>query len=528
VLREVGGCLGSLASADLAARCAEGRLDAGARARSRQVRKQELTAKSSSRWAGALTRTSEDAYHLAWRNLLAERHSLLARIKRIESRLAVAAGTRAGRVRGYATAAQRHAKTIRIQSLRTRLADVDQQLESGRVSVCRGGKNLLRKRCNLADAGLSETQWRERWEASRLFLTADGEKDKRWGNETIRWNPDQNWLEIRLPAPLARLANRPSSRYRLSCPVQFTYRAGDVAAQAATGAVRYDICFDPARGRWYLDASWKTPPAAPLPLAAARQGGVVAVDVNAGHLAVAVLGPDGNQAGVPYTIALPLAGLPAGTRDGRLRAAVTGILVTAAEHRASAVVIEDLDFADARHHGRERTGSRPAHGRRGRVFRHQVAGIPTAQFRDRLTGMAASTGVAVIAVDPAYTSRWGAQHWLAPMRQHHPELTGHHAAALVTGRRGLGLRARRRASGNLPAPEDAAAPGRAKSTQARSGTHPKTGTQTRKPATRTDPRQPPGTKTAKPRRTTAGDQATQDRSGPPTTQDTLLPGDQER
>jgi hypothetical protein len=52
----------------------------------------------------------------------------------------------------------------------------------------------------------------------------------------------------------------------------------------------------------------------------------------------------------------------------------------------------------------------------------------------------------------------GKQHWLAPLQQHHPNLTGHHAAAIVIGRRGLGLRARRRASGNLPAPEDAAAP----------------------------------------------------------------------
>jgi len=96
-----------------------------------------------------------------------------------------------------------------------------------------------------------------------MFLTADGEKDKTWGNETIRWNPDQNWLEIRLPAPLARLANRPHGRYRLSCPVQFPYRGGDVAAQAATGAIRYDICLDPGRGRWYLDASWKTPASPP-------------------------------------------------------------------------------------------------------------------------------------------------------------------------------------------------------------------------------------------------------------------------
>ena len=178
VLREVGGYLGSLASADLAARCAEGRLDARQRARSRQVRKHELTAKSSSRWAGALTRTSEDAYQLAYRNLLAERRSLLARIRRIETRLAVTAGMRAGRVCGYPTAAERHAKTIRIQSFRTRLAEVERQLDTGRVSVCRGGKALLRTRHNLADADLTETLWHERWAASRLFLTADGEKDK--------------------------------------------------------------------------------------------------------------------------------------------------------------------------------------------------------------------------------------------------------------------------------------------------------------------------------------------------------------
>jgi IS605 OrfB family transposase len=492
------------------------------------VRKQELTAKSSSRWAGALTRTSEDAYQLAHRNLLAERCSLLARIKRIETRLAVTPGKRAGRVHGYPTTAERHAKTIRIQTFRTRLAEVEQQLDAGRVSVCRGGKALLHKRNNLADAGLTETRWRERWAASRLFITADGEKDKTWGNETIRWNPDQNWLEIRLPAPLARLANRPNGRYRLSCPAEFTYRGGDVAAQTATGAVRYDISLDPARGRWYLDASWKTPAIEPITLAQARQGTVVAVDVNAGHLAVAVLDPDGNQVGAPCTIDLPLAGLPSSTRDGRLRAAITSILTTAREHRASAVVIENLDFGHARHQGRERTGNRPSRGRRGRAFRHQVAGIPTARFRDRLTHMACNAGMAVIAVDPAYTSRWGAQHWLAPMQQHHPKLTGHHAAAFVIGRRGLSLRARRRASGNLPAPEDAAAPERAKSTQARSGTHPKTGTKTRRPATRTDPRQPPGTKTRRPRRTTAGDQATQDRSGPPARQDPLLPGDQER
>jgi hypothetical protein len=252
----VGAHLGSLAGRDLAARCAEGRLDARGRARSRAVRKRALTAESSSRWAGAITRTSEDQVRLAGQNLRAERASLRARIRRIQARLAVPAGGKSGRTRGYATAAERHAKAVRLQSLTARLAMVERRLEAGAVSVVRGGKALLRKRGSLAAVGLSDGRWREQWEAARLFLTADGEKDKAWGNETLRWHPDEGWVEVKLPAPLAHLANRPHSRYRLSCPVEFSYRGDEVAAQAASGAVRYDISCDPARGRWYLDASW--------------------------------------------------------------------------------------------------------------------------------------------------------------------------------------------------------------------------------------------------------------------------------
>ena len=458
VLRAAGSHLGSLAGRDLAARCAEGRLDAKGRAVSRAARKRALTAQSSSRWAGTITRTSEDQWSLAERNLRADRASLQARIRRIGARLAVPAGGRDGRVRGYATPAERHAKAIRLQSLTARLARADRKLEAGTVSVVRGGKALLRKRANLAAAGLTWAQWRGQWESARLFLTADGEKDKPLGNETIRWNPDQGWLEIKLPAPLAHLANRPHGRYRLSCPVEFSYRGDEVAAQTATGAIRYDISHDPARDRWYLDASWKTSPAPAATLDELRASPVMAVDVNAGHLAVAVAAADGNVLGTPATIPLDLAGRPAATRDGRLRAAISAVIATAKQHGARAIVIEDLDFAKARSQGRERRGNRPSRGRRGRAFRRLVAGIPTGKLRDRLTQMAANAGLHVIVVDPAYTSRWGAEHWLGPLREHHPKATGHHAAALVTGRRGLGHRARRRAAGNRTAPEEAARP----------------------------------------------------------------------
>ena len=166
------------------------------------------------------------------------------------------------------------------------------------------------------------------------------------------------------------------------------------------------------RGRWYLDASWKAAPAPAPCLAELRAHPVLAVDLNHGHLAVWAVTPDGNPAGPPVTVSLALSGLPASQRDGRLRAAISAVIGLARERGCRAIVIEDLDFADAREQGRERHGSRPSHGRRGRRYRALVSGLPTARFRDRLVQMAANAGLAVIAVDPAYTSRWGAEHWL--------------------------------------------------------------------------------------------------------------------
>jgi hypothetical protein len=77
---------------------------------SRAARKRALTAASSSRWAGAITRTSEDAQQLADRNLRAERAALRARVKTIGARLPVPAGAGTSRGRGYASQAERFAK----------------------------------------------------------------------------------------------------------------------------------------------------------------------------------------------------------------------------------------------------------------------------------------------------------------------------------------------------------------------------------------------------------------------------------
>ncbi|HEX6519918.1 MAG TPA: transposase [Streptosporangiaceae bacterium] len=515
MLGAAGRHLGSLAGGDLAARCAEGRLDAEGRAVSRRGRKRALTAGASSRWAGAITRTSEDAWQLGDRNRRADRQALRARIRVIETRLKVPAGGRKGRARGYATRAERHGKQRRLQVLKARLAGVERRIAAGRVSVCRGGRRLAKARHNLQAAGLTGAQWRRRWEAERLFLTADGEAGKAWGNETLRWHPEEGWLEIRLPGPLADLANRPHGRYRLACPVQFPYRGGEVAAQAASGAVRYDITLDPARDRWYLDASWRASPGPAPSLEELRQSPVLAVDLNHGHLAAWVITPDGNPLGDPVTIPLDLAGLPATRRDGRLRAAVSTLIRAAHQHGCHAIAVEDLDFAQARTEGRERHGNRPSRGKRGKAFRRAVAGIPTARFRDRLAQMAHNRGLAVIAVDPAYTSRWGVGHWLAPLREQNEVTTGHHAAAVVIGRRAHGHKARRRAGVTGP---DQRIRTRRATPRAPAATR-----ASRDGGPRQAPRQPPPRrKTAPAARGHPPDQAAHDRSGPPDSQDHLL------
>ena len=80
------------------------------------------------------------------------------------------------RRRGYRNAGERFAKTRRLAVLRARLSAAEDAVAAGRPSITVGGKRLWRNRNNLDErADLTELQWRARWDAARMFLTADGE-----------------------------------------------------------------------------------------------------------------------------------------------------------------------------------------------------------------------------------------------------------------------------------------------------------------------------------------------------------------
>ncbi|WDZ88307.1 transposase [Nocardiopsis sp. HUAS JQ3] len=433
VLRAVGAHLGSLASTDLAARCLDG---TSHHKDSWAARKRELTPESSSRWAGALTKASHEQWALARRSQAAHLHRLQTGIDTLRHRLSQplrTPGTR-GVPGGYACRREWHAKSRRLAALEHRYAVVVADWEEGRVRVVRGGKRLLHTRHHLDQTGLTQPQWRARWEAARFFLSADGESGKRHGNETIRITP-QGQVSIRLPAPLADLANAAHGRYVLSGRVAFAHRGAEWADRVeADGAVAYRLHLDTGRGRWYVTASW-TPQAVPaLPLQAALARGVVGVDANADHLAAWRLDTHGNPTGNPRRFEFDLSG-SASHRDAQVRHALSRLLRWATTHGVRAIAVEDLDFSADK--------SREKHGRR-KKFRRLISGFPTARLRSRLTSMAHTLGVAVIAVDPAYTSKWGAQHWQRPLTTTTKKVSRHDAASIAVGRRAQGHPVRRR------------------------------------------------------------------------------------
>lgn len=472
VLDAVAEHLGCLRRADLAAVCQPVPVDPGLGADARRqvrrdrlnARKKALTARSSSRWASAIIAGNDDQYRLAREAQYRHIAGLRSAIATIETRLAaptsdtltvserkVRRSTKSPK--GYATQAERFQKQRRVQHLRGELAAAEGDRTDGVVHVVEGGKRLAHMRHHLDKAGLTETRWRQRWDASRWRIRANGSPDEPFGNLTITVTPAGR-VSIRLPKPLEHLANAPRGRYVLSGVATFSH-SGQQWQQRITGgnSISYTLTRKPGRAGVYLSASWAIPA---LPYWAGRDdtdpggdvvasGPVVGVDLNDGHLAVRRLDAHGNPIGAPERIDIDLTGSTS-RRDAQVRHAITVLLRYTRRHGITTIAVEDLNFADARTTGRETMGR----GQRGKRFRKTVSGIPTAVFRNRLAAMTAHAGIELLAVNPAYSSIWGGQHWQHPYKN----VTRHQAAATVIGRRAQGLSARRRKGVTPQRPED--------------------------------------------------------------------------
>jgi IS605 OrfB family transposase len=303
---------------------------------------------------------------------------------------------------------------------------------------------------HLDAADLTETQWRQRWDCARDRIKANGSGDEPFGNLTITVTP-RGEVSLRLPKPLEHVANAKRGRYVLSGTAVFSYRCGEWLARITGGkSVAYAISRKPGRAGRYLTASWATPQALlgvseEPDIDVCARGPIVGVDLNHGHLAMRRLDAHGNPVGQPHRIDIELSG-PSARRGAQVRHAITRLIHYTRQRGLDTIAVEDLDFVDVRTTGRETMGR----GQRGKRFRKTVAGIPTAVFRNRLVAQTHHQGIRLFAVNPAYTSRWGDEHWRTPYQN----VTRHQAAATVIGRRAQGFKARRRKGVTRTRPED--------------------------------------------------------------------------
>lgn len=362
------------------------------------------------------------------RQIISTRAATVAIMARLALPIGEKAEDESGRKKsGYRSGVERHGKQQRLAHLAAELARLNVR---SRPIVVRGGQRLWRARQNLGSAKLTETSWREQWREARSFRAALGSADELSGNLTMRVS-ESGELTLLLPVALRQHANTKSGRhYRLDATASFSYRGAEWQARLASGrAISYIIRHELPKDRWYLDASWKLEPLALPLLAHTRRLGL---DLNADHVACWVLDSAGNPIGAPQQIAFRLAG-SSGQRDAIVRWVISALLRLAKDQDCTAMAIEELGW------GAEtgRDNGQP------RWFRHLIAGFPTTIFRDRLASMAARAGLVLVAVDPAYTSKW-AKPWIEPTSTNSHLTSGHEAAAIVIGRRSLGFGARRR------------------------------------------------------------------------------------
>ncbi len=316
-----------------------------------------------------------------------------------------------------------HQKRRRLARLEQRLRALRADQAAGRVRLCFGSRTLFRQQFHLSESGYASHQdWLRAWRASRsnqVFVL--GSRDETAGCQGCVATVQEDGsitLQLRLPNALAA-----SGKYLEIPRLRFAY--GHAAVVAAIGrtlspekreheAISWRFVRD--HKGWRVLATVSVPPGEP---SSVRGIGVIGVDLNGNHLAVAELDRWGN---VIASFRVPC--VPSG-KSRHQRVAVIGDavkqVVAYARERRKPIVAETLDF-EAQKAELEQRGVR---------YARMLSGFACAAFHAILHARAYDAGVTVHEVNPAYTSVIGASKFADRYG-----LSRHQAAAVCIGRRG--------------------------------------------------------------------------------------------
>ncbi len=344
-------------------------------------------------------------------------------IRNLEQRIARARKVLTKSARGTDN---RHQKRRRLGILEHRLAVLRADETAGRVRLCFGSRKLFRRQFALAESGYtSHSDWLCAWRTARsdqFFVL--GSKDETAGCQGCVASVDGDGtitLRLRLPNALATYGKHLTIR-----GLRFAY--GHDAVVAAIGrnlssektdweAISWRFVRD--RKGWRVCATVSVHAGKPLSV---DNIGVVAIDLNADHLAVTDLDRFGNPV-ARFRVSCATRGKFHEQALAVIGNAVAQI-VTYACGRMKPLVIETLDF-EAKKAELERQDAR---------YARMLSGFAYATFHAVLSARTYDAGITLHQVNPAFTSVIGAYTFADRYG-----LSRHQAAACTIGRRAMRL-----------------------------------------------------------------------------------------
>ena len=307
-----------------------------------------------------------------------------------------------------------HQKKRLLFNLQEKLKKLQADIESKKISLCFGSKHLFQQQFNLEENGYrSHEEWLEKWRSTRnqrFFLM--GSKDESQGNQSCVATVDDNkslTLRLRLPNALGK--------YLLIPNIYFAYGHDRILQALQEGtAISYRFHRDEKGWRVFASAGIAAPP-----LTTTSHQGVIGVDINVNHLAIAETDRFGNP--------ISKTSIPLNTygKDKNQSQALIGdvcaSLVAFAKSKAKTLVIENLDFTK-----KKRALKEEGCAKRSR----QLSSFAYKSIKEHLKARGYREGVEVKEVNPAFTSLIGRVKFAKRYG-----LSIHQAAALVIGRRFL-------------------------------------------------------------------------------------------
>ena len=334
---------------------------------------------------------------------------------------------------------QVHQKRRRLANLKSTLAGVQADSVAGRVRLCFGSKRLWRKQYQLERNGYaSHAEWLADWRDARsdeFFVL--GSRDETAGCQLCVASIDDDGtftLRLRIPDCLAEQHGKylviPGVRFAygheqlltaLQCNTDYSAyrrRHGDKAARETElgQAISYRFKRDAKGWRVFVSTQMMD-----VPVVTDQRSGVIGIDLNADHLAVAETDASGNCLNA-WRVPLVTHGKNTHQAEALIGDAVASV-VDYAREAGKPIVIEKLDFRQ----------KKAALEGQSRKYSRMLSSFSYGRVKAYFVSRGYRKGVEVHQVNPAYSSVVGRVKFMERYG-----LSVHQAAALVLARRLLG------------------------------------------------------------------------------------------